>query len=590
MCGLAGLMTRRGAPDGRILSLLETALAHRGPDGVGRHSVGPTGLVHTRLAIIDLATGHQPLKDGAGRALVANGEIYNYVELRRELGENRFTTHSDCEPPLVLIGDQGAGFGRHLRGMFAIAACEADGARAYLARDPFGIKPLYYHENADDIAFASEPRAFFAAGRVQPTLAPAKVRELLQLQFTTGAATIFDGVFRVLPGETLTLENGRIAARMRRDALPAGSPRDVGEAEALKLLDAALMDSVAVHQRSDVPYGMFLSGGIDSSAILACMRALNERPVEAFTVGFSGTGVADERALAERVARAAGANFHPVDFTERDFWSVLPRVADALDDPVADYAVLPTYRLGEYVKQQGLKVVLSGEGGDELFAGYGRYRRLLRPRWLGGRAMRAHGLMDGLGILRDEPTGWRAGIEATEQEAAQAGRTRLQAAQAADCADWLANDLLTKLDRCLMAHGVEGRTPMLDERVAGLAMLLPDGLKIRRGQGKYLLRRWLADRLPEAAPFSKKRGFTVPVTDWIGRRGRAIGALVAAQEGVREVCNPDRVAALFASLESRPDGHAGQAAWTLLFYALWHRRHIEGRTYDGDAFAVLSEK
>ncbi len=590
MCGLAGLMTRKGAPDGRVLSLLERALVHRGPDSTGGHVAGPLGLVHTRLAIIDLATGDQPLKDGVGRALVANGEIYNYIELRKELGEGRFSTHSDCEPPLVLIGERGAAFGESLRGMYAIAAGEADGTRAYLARDPFGIKPLYYHESPDGIAFASEPRAFFAAGRLQPKLVPGKVRELLQLQFTTGAATIFEGVFRLMPGETLTVENGQIAARTRRDALPTGAPRDLSEADALKLLDAALMDSVAVHQRSDVPYGMFLSGGIDSSAILACMRVLNKRPVEAFTVGFTGTDVADERALAERVARAAGANFHPVDFSEDDFWSVLPRIADALDDPVADYAVLPSYKLGEFVKRQGLKVVLSGEGGDELFGGYGRYRRLLRPKWLGGRAMRAHGLMDGMGVLRAAPTGWRDGIEAAERAAAHPGRTRLQVAQAADCADWLANDLLTKLDRCLMAHGVEGRTPMLDSRVAEVAMLLPDGLKIRGGKGKYLLRRWLANHLPEADPFSKKRGFTVPVAHWIGRKGRAIGTLVAQQDGVREVCDPDRVAALFASLESKPDGHAGQAAWTLLFYALWHRRHIEGRAYEGDAFAVLSEK
>jgi asparagine synthase (glutamine-hydrolysing) len=317
---------------------------------------------------------------------------------------------------------------------------------------------------------------------------------------------------------------------------------------------------------------------------------LNEHPVEAFTVGFSGTGVADERAHAEKVARAAGAQFHPVDFSELDFWSLLPSIADALDDPVADYAVLPTYRLGQFVRQQGLKVVLSGEGGDELFAGYGRYRRMLRPKWLGGRAMRARGTMDGLDLLRDPPTSWRAGIADAEMAAAQPGRTRLQTAQAADCADWLPNDLLTKLDRCLMAHGVEGRTPLLDPRVADVAMLLPDRLKVRRGQGKYLLRRWLANHLPEADPFAKKRGFTVPVAEWIGRRGRAIGALIAAQDGIRAICHPDRVAALFASLETKPDSRAGHAAWTLLFYALWHRRHVEGRAFDGDAFAVLSEK
>jgi asparagine synthase (glutamine-hydrolysing) len=290
--------------------------------------------------------------------------------------------------------------------------------------------------------------------------------------------------------------------------------------------------------------------------------------------------------LAERVARAAGANFHPVDFTEADFWTLLPAIADALDDPVADYAVLPTYKLGQFVKSHGLKVVLSGEGGDELFAGYGRYRRALRPWWLGGRQMRAKGAMEDMDILRAS-TAWRDGMTAAHYVAARPGRTRLQIAQAVDCIDWLPNDLLTKLDRCLMAHAVEGRTPLLDPEVAAIAMRLPDNLKIRNGQGKYLLRRWLAEHLPEAEPFSKKRGFTVPVTEWIGARGREIGARVAAQEGIKELCRPERVTDLFASLETRPDTHRGHAAWTLLFYALWHRRHIEGRTLAGDAFEAL---
>jgi asparagine synthase (glutamine-hydrolysing) len=590
MCGLAGLMMRGSVPpDSRILDDFEAALAHRGPDGTGRHVVGPSALTHTRLAIIDLATGDQPIKDPtSGRSLVANGEIYNFVELRDDMGQSRFATNSDCEPPLLLIGERGSAFAEPLRGMYAIAACEADGKRLYLARDPFGIKPLYYHEDASGIAFASEPRAFFAAGRLSPEIVPGKVDELMQLQFTTGAQTIYGGVRRVLPGETLVIEGGRIIENRRIDALPRGAPIHTSEDEALEALDAALMDSVAVHQRSDVPYGMFLSGGIDSSAILACMRELNDRPVEAFTVGFSGTKVPDERALAERVAKAADAHFHAVDFSESDFWSLLPKIADALDDPVADYAVLPTYKLGEFVKTGGLKVVLSGEGGDELFAGYGRYRRALRPWWLGGRAMRNKGTMDGLDLLRAPPAQWRDGMAAAEHEAATSERSRLQAAQAADCADWLPNDLLTKLDRCLMAHGVEGRTPMLDNRVAAVAMRLPDDFKVRNGQGKYLLRRWLVQRLPEAEPFSKKRGFTVPVAEWIGARGRAIGAMVAQQEGIEAVCKPDRVRDLFASLETAPDGRKGQAAWTLLFYALWHRRHIEGRTLEGDAFEALS--
>jgi asparagine synthase (glutamine-hydrolysing) len=202
--------------------------------------------------------------------------------------------------------------------------------------------------------------------------------------------------------------------------------------------------------------------------------------------------------------------------------------------------------------------------------------------------MRAKGAMEDMDILRVVSTEWRDGMTTAYYAAARPGRTRLQIAQAVDCVDWLPNDLLTKLDRCLMAHAVEGRTPLLDPEVAGIAMRLPDKLKIRDGQGKYLLRRWLAERLPEAEPFSKKRGFTVPVTEWIGARGREIGALVAAQESIKELCRPDRVADLFTSLETRPDTHRGHAAWTLLFYALWHRRHIEGRALSGDAFETLS--
>ena len=243
----------------------------------------------------------------------------------------------------------------------------------------------------------------------------------------------------------------------QRDVLPQEGPGDWSEEEALEILDDVLMNSVLVHQRSDVPYGMFLSGGIDSSAILACMRELNDRPVEAFTAGFDGTDVADERAHAERVAKAAGANFHSVNFSEDDFWTLLPEIVSVFDDPTTDYAILPTYKLGALARAHGLKVILSGEGGDELFAGYGRYRRSLRPWWLGGRPMRSRGLFDGEGLLRTEDGAWRRSEGPVDTGAAW---SKLQQAQAADCRNWLPNDLLIKLDRCLMAHGVEGRTPL----------------------------------------------------------------------------------------------------------------------------------
>ncbi len=586
MCGIAGIMTADGGPVAEaLLDRLDAALAHRGPDGQGRYQGHGVGLVHRRLAIIDLETGSQPLHEPGGAVLVANGEIYNYRELRAGLGDVAFATKSDCEPPLHLYRRQGIGFLSALRGMYAIALVDPSAEHLLLARDPFGIKPLYYAETAQGFAFASEPEALIRAGWVKPALRAEARNELLQLQFTTGRDTVFAGIQRVLPGETLVVGKGRVVDRRRLAALPEIGPATWSEAEALERLDRALMESVDLHQRADVPYGLFLSGGIDSSVLLAAMAKLNPRPVRAFTAGFTGTGVHDERGQARYLAQAVGAEHVEVEFSEADFWTLLPRIAAAMDDPAADYAVLPTWKLGQVASRE-LKVVLCGEGGDELFAGYGRYRSALRPWWLGGRAMRAKGILDGLGLLREPLTGWRDGIVAAESKATGHGRSRLQIAQAVDCTDWLPHDLLIKLDRCLMAHGVEGRTPLLDPAVADVALRLPDTLKIRDGRGKYLLRQWLARALPQAQPFARKHGFTVPVGEWIGGRGAKLGPLVARQAGVAELCQPHQVEKLFAA----GGKHQAFAAWTLLFYALWHQHHICRLETTGDVFAALAQQ
>ncbi len=585
MCGIAGIMTADGAPpDEAALDRLVDALAHRGPDGRGRFAANDVALVQTRLAIIDLETGDQPLFEPGGAVLIANAEIYNYVELREELHGVNFATASDCEPPLHLYRRHGLDFADRLRGMYAIALYDPVESRLVLCRDPFGIKPLYYVERDTGFAFASEPQALIAAGLVEPELAPAPRDELLQLQFTTGRDIPFRGIRRVLPGETVVVARGRIVERRRRSVLPAGPPAAWSEGEALERLDAVLTDSVRVHQRSDVPYGLFLSGGIDSAAVLALMARLNDRPVKAFTIGFSGTRVADEREEARNLVRAVGAEHVEVEFSEDDFWRLLPEVAGVIDDPTADYAILPTYKLAAEAGRD-LKVILSGEGGDEMFAGYGRYRSAMRPFWRWGRTMRARGILDGLDVLRRDATGWRDGLVASEIVARGDGHTRLQAVQAVDCADWLPNDLLTKLDRCLMAHGVEGRVPMLDGAVAAVAFRLPDRLKVRRRLGKWLLRRWLAENLPESRPFARKRGFTVPTADWIARRGEEIGPLVAAQPGVAEICRPDAVRRLFL----RSGKREGFAAWSLLFYALWHQRHILRVPAGGDVRETLAD-
>jgi len=341
-----------------------------------------------------------------------------------------------------------------------------------------------------------------------------------------------------------------------RPSLPARAPRREGDESALvDRLDAVLEESVRVHQRSDVPYGLFLSGGVDSAAIAALMARLSDRPVTAFTCGFDAEGAADERGQAERVARALNLDWREVRFDEAEFWRLLPRVALALDDPTADYAALPTYRLAEAARDS-LRVVLTGEGGDELFGGYGRYRRALRPALLGGRPA--------------DPRPDHPEVLARWREAGRPprGLSTLQSAQWSDVATWLPNDLLIKLDRCLMANGLEGRTPFLDPEVADFAFTLPDRFKVRGRFGKYLLRAWLARTCPAAAPWARKQGFTVPVEAWIAPRAADIAPRVAQVEAIRRLRTPEAVAAAFAP--------GGKGAWPLLFLAVWSLIHLEG--------------
>lgn len=586
MCGIAGLIAAFGAPDPDplVLEAMQAALAHRGPDGGGRVIAGRVGLAHTRLAIIDLVTGDQPLHCGSA-ALIGNGEIYNDLELRAAMSGAKFATGSDNESALQAWVRDGSGFAGRLRGMFALAIHDKAQRTLTLARDPFGIKPLYIAETARALAFASEPQALLAAGIVSRGLRPAARDELLQMQFTTGAETIFPGIRRVLPGETLVCGDGRVLSHQRVDAVPGGGPEAVSEAEAMTRLDAALCESVALHQRSDVPYGMFLSGGIDSAALLTMMARLNDRPVLAFTAGFDVAGVADEREAASEVARSLGAHHETITVSQQDVWRHLPAIVACLDDPAADFAIIPTWFLARRARQD-VKVVLSGEGGDEMFAGYGRYRSAMRPWWRGGRVMRARGTFDRVDVLRARPVAWRDGLSAAEAQSAEGGRTRLSAAQATDIADWLPHDLLTKLDRCLMAHAVEGRTPYLDPGVAGAVFRLPDALKVRDGMGKWLLRQWLARHCPAARPFARKQGFTVPVGAWISRQGTRLGPLVAAQPGVAEIADPERVVTLFRNAEGRREG---AAAWALLFYALWHQAHVVGAAVrQADVFDALA--
>lgn len=568
MCGIAGIIMKNGTtPTQDLLTQLRNALAHRGPDGSGQYTDKHTALVHTRLAIIDPFGGVQPLHD-RHTVLVGNGEIYNYVELNRELGPQDYLTQSDFEPVMKLLTERSQKAFVALRGMYAQASYTPADGKTIIARDRYGIKPLYFCELPNFFAFASQPIALLRLPGVRKSFAPKMVQQLLQVGAIHGGQTIYRDIKRMMPGESSEIggEDQHIPT------LPPSKIREISFTNALREFDKKFENSVMLHQRSDVPYGMFLSGGLDSTAVLTMMARLNDQPVTTFTCGFAAKNAADERPRAREIARALGADHHEIEFTENDFWQLLPQVAAALDDPIVDYATLPTFKLAATAKQH-VKVILSGEGGDEALGGYGRYRKAMQP-WPFG--YRARGRFDGLGVLHEPKfTITKTNIKGT----------RLQRAQATDFMGWLPDNLLIKLDRCLMQHGVEGRTPFLEPQLTDFCFNLPDDYKVQKGLGKYLLREWLTQHGPKNMDyFNKKQGFTVPVGEWILAKGRKLAPLIAKQECIKAIAHTDRAASLFT--------HGGKkqtaAAWTILFYALWHKIHIEGKNANSDIFELLA--
>lgn len=568
MCGIAGFYaidaTTQTEP---VVRRMVAAIASRGPDGTKVSRQGRVSLGHRRLAVIDLTTGDQPIYSTDKTAVVANGEIYNYIELKREpaYADYPYLTQSDCEVILPIQAHLGREFARKLRGMYAACVFDPRTGVLLLARDQFGMKPLYYMETEQGFLFASEIKALLAAEGAAPGIDGGQVQAFMAHHFTLGQRTVFKGIYRVLPGETLVLRDGRIVDRHVRPTVPREGPRALTRDAALDRLDSVLRDSIAVHCRSDVPIGLFLSGGVDSSCLLSVLAQDYRERLTTFSVGFPGTAVSDERDLAAKLSRLAGAKHVEVPYAADDFWASLPKIARYFDDPLIDPAILPTWKLAR-IAAQDLKVVLSGEGGDEIFAGYGRYRR----PWL----RRLKRMMGRYPDRQDAPI------------AGSPAYTALQRLQARDMVDWLPHGLLSKLDKCLMAHGLEGRTPFLDAEVADFGFRLPDRLKIQGQDGKWLLKTWLQKRLPEARPFTHKRGFTVPVGEWIAAKSTDLADLMPRQPGLREYFRPDAVRSAFAD----PSGKSGFLAWSFLFFALWHYAYGLARPdSDGSVFDILAD-
>ena len=580
MCGIGGYFLRPGrAAPADALDRMESALAHRGPDGNGRHTDRLAGLVHTRLSIVDLANGAQPFiapDEEGGKVLVANGEIYNHRALRDTHCQNYvFSSGSDCETLLALWARHGTDALFGLRGMYAAALYDPATGEAVLLRDPFGIKPLYICETEDGIFFASEQAALRAAGIGTSPPDTLHAGCIIDRQFTPDDLPAFADIRRLAPGEMLVIRNGQIVESRRDSPLDA---RGANAGSDPSSFESQLHDSVEAHLMADVPLGLFFSGGVDSSAILAAMSDLRRRdgtdaPILTYTVRFD-RGSDDETMAARAIANDEGAEFVDVPYGKGDFLADAGLAALACDDAAADYAILPTLHLARRAVED-VKVALSGEGGDEFFAGYGRYRAGLRA--LGAKFPTRPGAALRSGVLRDDVAGRLRARYAADAARMPGLITRvtnrdaaLSALQRHDIEDWLPNDLLIKLDRCLMRHGLEGRTPFVDRMMSVYGFRLPHAAKIGPGGGKHLVKSWLESRLPASRPFARKRGFTVPVGEWISEEAQRLAPLVADQPGIAAVMKPQDARAIITDA----GGRIGLLAWRVLFYALWHQVHV----------------
>ncbi|HYO14548.1 MAG TPA: asparagine synthase (glutamine-hydrolyzing) [Thermoanaerobaculia bacterium] len=624
MCGIAGMFCYAEAGPARRedLARMVAPLRHRGPDDEGVHLAGPFGLGHTRLSIIDVAGGHQPLfSEDRSAAVVCNGEIYNHRELRRQLEArgHRFATRSDSEVIVHLYEDLGPAAVEKLSGMFALAVTDVRRRRLTLARDRVGKKPLFLADDGRRLAFASELKSLLAAGLIEPEIDPEALDLYLAFGYVPAPWTIFKGA-RKLPAGHLAVCDARGLRIERYWDVELRSEPGTPEERLVEELEEHLAEAVRDRLESDVPLGAFLSGGLDSGTIVSLMSRELSAPVRTHTVGFSDR-LTDEREDAAAVARALGTD-HVATEVRPDLEDVLPRIAWHLDEPFADPSAVPTWYVSRETRRR-VTVALSGDGGDELFAGYrdryglhlleerlrgflpaGVRRAALPPiarRWPRSprlpRPLRLAGLFANLAVDADrsyfsdrclipghlqerlfgeglrERRGRFDPFSALEPHLARAPKgDPLARALYLDFKTWLADDGLVKVDRMSMAHALEVRCPMLDHRVVEFAARVPSRLKMTGARTKVLLRRVAERRLPAEILSRPKRGFAPPISRWLREdlREMAHDLLLGPDALGRSLFEPREIQRLLVDHEARRL-EAGWAIWTLLMLEVWGR-------------------
>ena len=637
MCGINGiaLSSRSGRRvEASALERMRDVLTHRGPDDCGLFVEASVGLGHRRLSIVDVAAGHQPMTNEDGTLqIVYNGEVYNHADHRPglEARGHVYRTHCDTETILHLYEEKGARCVEDLRGMFAFAIWDARRRELFIARDRLGVKPLYYAHTADgSLYFASEIKALLEAGAVRPEINYAALPDYLANHAPSGEETLYRGVRRLLPGHTLLWRDGELRVEKYWDVTFDGGGDGGGDRRRDEDLIAEWSElfrtSVRLRLMADVPLGMFLSGGIDSSAIAAVMSQLVDEPIKTFSVAFAERE-ANELEYARLVAAKFRTDHHEVVVSPEEFFDALPRLVWHEDEPLAHLASIPLYFVSR-LAQKHVKVVLTGEGSDELLAGYARYRKTVYNLAFGRRYERLAPAAARRAVARavaalPEGARVRHKLERTflclpaeleslyfdnfavfpramqrrllaPETAERAGRpldpyagvrrlvaetdatSLLNRLLYADTKTYL-HELLMKQDQMSMAASIESRVPFLDHKLVEFTARLPERLKLRGAATKYVLRRAMKGVLPEAILTRPKMGFPVPLGAWL--RGRHRGVLdeyvTGERASARGIFDAGFVRGLAAEHVSGTRDHSSRL-WSLINFEVWLRRFMDG--------------
>jgi len=616
MCGITGIVGDGWDERELLVRNMARTLRHRGPDDEGIETLGHASLGARRLAILDLVGGHQPLSNEDGSIIaIQNGEIYNFEELRDDLRRrgHTFTTTTDTEVVPHAYEEFGEEFVTHLRGMFALAVWDDRRSKLILARDRVGKKPLNYMLGRSSLAFASEIQALLTLSSDRAVDDEA-IREYLTFGYVRAPRTAFRQIRKVQPGHVLTFESGEV--RERAYWHPRFVPkRQISEAEALERLEAELLDAVRLRLISDVPLGAFLSGGLDSSTVVAMMARVASGPVRTFSIGF-GAKDYDELRYARMVAEAFGTD-HSEYVVAPEAAEVLPMLVRHVGEPFADSSIVPTFYVAKIAREK-VTVALNGDGGDELFAGYERHRGMQLahalervPPVLRRMAAGSAGALPSVGrwprtarrarlfamtlplSARDRYQRWMGYLTdpemygervaagpvdyAWDQALANSGAEGpVDRLLAIDLLNYLPGDLLVKVDIASMASSLEARSPFLDHRLIEFVATLPESMKLHGRDSKYLLRRLMMGVLPEPILTRPKMGFGVPVGDWMRGPLRELVLDVVVNGPDRGYVRGGRARAMVDQHLSGTADHT-PAIWSLLMLELWFRLVVEQR-------------